>query len=50
MKKKIKKIKKNEQKLKISGNFSEVLKVAVKDNPQPKKRGKYNGKNKKRNS
>lgn len=37
--------KKKEQPLKISGNFTDVLKVAVKENPKSINKGKKNGKN-----
>jgi hypothetical protein len=40
MKAKVKKRIKKEEKLKIVGNFSDVLKVAVSGNPKPKKEKK----------
>lgn len=39
-KKKTAKQGKEEPKLKINGTFTDVLKVAVKDNPKPKKKKK----------
>lgn len=40
------KVNKKEKKLKINGDFNDVLKVAVKGNPKPKRKNSDKGKQK----